>query len=193
MRARSALIAAVAVALAATTPAGAAVKKVTKICNIVVDQKGDANWGSGGGLVKPEAVDVLSADIATGAKEFVAVLRVAKIDFANDNWSNLGYSWRVGATANGFRYEFEKRRGMGPNPTESDTVTVNGVAVPHTFAFVGNTLVWKFNRAAVKPMAKPKLVWGDFGAFGYVMSSTADNASSEKKYSDRAPSCVIAK
>src|SRR5688500_11871212 len=196
MRLRTALIAVTAVALAApTTPALAAKKPkpVPKVCNLLVDAKGDGTWNMGGGVVKSGALDIVSADIATGGKEFVAVLRLAEAPKnANDHWRNLAYEWRLGATGNGVRYEFKVRHGTSVLPSESTTVTVGGQSVPHKFAIAGPVLTWRFERKVAPALAKPRIVWGDFGANSNAMSSTADTGSSERKYADRAPSCVTA-
>jgi hypothetical protein len=194
MRARTALIATLAVAVGATTtPAMAAVKKkpVVKLCNLLTDAKDDGTWDTTA-AVKSPALDVQSADISTGPKTLVAVLRVGSTNTKSDNWANLGYIWNLGATAGGVRYAFQVRRGYG-GLSQNTEASVSGVAVPHTFAVVGNTFVWTIDRAKVPQMARPKLVWGDFAANSNVMSSTADTSSSEKKYPDRAASCVVAK
>lgn len=198
MRTRTALLAAAAVALAATTPAVAAPKAkpkpkpLPKLCNLLTDAKDDVNWSMGAGTVKSPALDIVSADIATGPTEMVAVLRVAKADTSADNYAKLGFRWRLGATGNGVRYEFEMSRGLATQ-TQRTSATVGGTAVAHTFSVVGDAFVWKFKRAAAPAMARPKIVWGDFGANSNVLSSTSDNAASERKYPDRNPSCVVAK
>lgn len=197
MRARTGLIATLLLALAATTPATAAVKKKLPppICNLVKDDRTDDASGGPGGLFASTSVDVVSADIATGPTEMVAVLRVKAINF-EENAAKFGFQWRMGATAGGMRYEFSAKRGMAPSYATGSSVSINGAGIEHTFKFVKNTLVWTFKRSAPNakvPMAKKGLVWGDHGAFGSIMSSTADTASSEKKYPDRARSCVIAR
>jgi hypothetical protein len=193
MRLRTALIAVTAVALAApAAPAVAAKKKpVPKVCNLLVDDKGDGDWRMGGGVVSSDSLDIVSADISTGAKEFVAVLRLAKAPSTSDTWSNLSYRWRMGASGNGVRYDFDMRRGFMNNP-QNTSVSVGGQQVAHKFAIVGDTLVWRFDRKLAPAMAKPKLVWGDMAANTNVLDSTADSAASEKKYPDRTPSCVTA-
>ena len=198
MRLRTAAFAAVAIALAATTTPAIAAKKPVKFCNLVTDAKGDGEWDNAS-MVKSDALDVVSADIATGKSEFVAVLRVAAADLKSalvtDHYANLGYTWRMSGVANGNVYQFEARKAAGNSQELRHSVAVAGSGVAgYTFTVVGNSLIWKFKRSATTALARPKLVWTDFNASTAVLSTSADSADvSKKKYPDRAPSCVVAK
>lgn len=194
MRARTAIFAAVAVAIAATTPAVAAVRRPpAKVCNLMTDEKGDGTWSVPG--VQSPALDIISADIATGRNELVAVLRMQTLDTASDTWRQaLGFEWAFGANGSGTRYEFKMRRGIGPNPSDIWTVTVGDTSPKFSTQIVGNTLVWRLQRKDVPSLTRAKLSWTDFGANTKALSSTADNASnSNAKYSDKQPSCVAAR
>lgn len=198
MRLRTAAFTAVAIALAATTTPAIAAKKPAKICNLVTDAKGDGEWDNAS-MVKSDALDVISADIATGKTEFVAVLRVAAADLKSalvtDSYANLGYTWRMSGVANGNIYQFEARKAAGNSQELRHSVAVAGAGVSgYTFTVVGNSLIWKFKRSATTALARPKLVWTDFNASTAVLSTSADSAEvSKRKYPDRALSCVVAK
>lgn len=194
MRARTAILAATAIALTATsTPALAAKKKPIKYCNLMTDAKGDGTWNTAS-VVSSPALDIISADIATGKNELVAVLRVASTNTANDNWRTLfGYQWALGATGSGTKYEFSMRRGIGTNPSDIVTARVGDMNPPVKFQIVGNTFVWRIKRSDVPALRRPKLFWTDFGANTKVFSSTADDGFNDKtKYPDRGLSCVKA-
>lgn len=196
MRARTVILAAVALAVAGTSPAIAARRPAPpKICNLMTDAKGDGTWNMAPGVTSP-ALDILSADIATGRNELVAVLRMQTVDTASDTWRQaLGFEWAFGANGSGTRYEFKMRRGIGPNPSDIWTVTVGDTTPKFTYQILNNnTLVWRLQRKDVPALNRAKLFWTDFGANTKALSSTADNASNpNSKYPDRAASCVTAR
>ena len=196
MRPRTALIAVVALALAVPATAEAAPRKKKKpaplprTCLLLEDAKDDGDWNTVS-TVKSPALDIQSADIATGPTEFVAVLRLGSTNFDADHYAKLGYIWRLGAGAGGARYEFELRR--GGTGTLNSVVTVGGQGVTHTREVANNAITWRFKRAGLGALARPNLVFSTFGANSNVLSSTADDAMSNKLYKDRQPSCVLAK
>ncbi len=60
----------------------ASAKPLAAVCNLVVDDKGDANGtflADETPLPSEDAVDIVSADLATNAKTITAVIRVAKL------------------------------------------------------------------------------------------------------------------
>ena len=201
MRARTALVAAVAIALAATTPAVAAARPAPrKLCNLLTDQKDDGEWDAdlGTGVVKSGALDIVSADIATGRTEMVAVLRIADMSQANDHWRQaLSYEWGLGATGTGTRYSFSLRRGLGPTPSDVWEVRVGDLTLPPAKIngkIEGNTIVWRIQRKDVPALGRAKLYWTDFGAITKALSSSADQApNSTAKYPDKSASCVTAR
>jgi len=195
MRARTVIIAAVALAVAGTTPAVAARRAPVKICNLMTDAKGDGTWNVAPTVSSP-ALDILSADIATGRNELVAVLRMQTVDTASDAWRQaLGFEWAFGANGSGTRYEFKLRRGIGPNPSDNWSVTIGDTTPKFTYQILNNnTLVWRIQRRDAPALNRAKLVWTDFGANTKALSSTADNASNpNSKYPDKAASCVAAR
>jgi hypothetical protein len=194
MRVRTALVVALVLSAAASSSATAATKKkpAPKSCNMMTDVADDGDWNMAP-TVKSKNIDILSGDVATGKTEFVAVLRLAELNFSSDNWATLGYRWTFGATAGGARYEFEYRRS---NTGEfRSSAAIAGAGVDYTVGIEGNAIVWRVKRKGVAPLARPNLIWTNLGANSQVMSSTADDAigTDAKKYKDRAPSCVVAK
>jgi hypothetical protein len=198
MRPRSLLIALVAAALLAPLPASAAPKPkpkpkpkpLPKACLLLEDTRGDGDWNLAP-PVKSDNVDIVSADIATGPTEVVAVLRMAAMNFSNDQWASLGYAWTFGATAGGARYEFRLRRTAGGEYIGGGSIGGVGIA-GLTPTVVGNDIVWKFKRKGIAQLARPNLVFSSFSAITNILSSTADDAQSSKSYKDRQPSCVRA-
>lgn len=79
-RFRAVVCVAVAVAMTVGTfTANAATKKKLKpVCNLLIDPKGDADSALLGAN-QDQAMDILSADVATGATKITAVIRVAKL------------------------------------------------------------------------------------------------------------------
>jgi len=85
--ARPALCLALAASLTAAGVAGAATRPKPKpVCKLVVDPAGDATLG--GPAAADDALDIVSADIASDAKSFTAVIRVK--DLAAAQMSQLG-------------------------------------------------------------------------------------------------------
>ena len=197
MRPRTALLAVVAAALVVPTPAMAKAKPkpkpkpLPKACLLMEDAKDDGDWNTAS-VVKSPALDIQSADVATGPTEFVAVLRLGSTNFSSDQFAVLGYSWRLGASAGGARYEFGLRRGgTGSYNLEG---SIGGQAIPNLKYEIGNNqIVWRFPRKGIAALTRPNLVFTSFGANSNVLSSTADDAQSNKQYKDRQPSCVLAK
>ena len=79
IKARVALLAGIVAIGAIATSASA---KSAAVCNVVEDAKGDANGSfvaDGLPLPSEDAIDILSADLATNSKTITAVIRVAKL------------------------------------------------------------------------------------------------------------------
>lgn len=198
MRLRRTLLTAVVVALAATTSAHAAKPKPKPVtyCNLLKDNTGDGRSSTYSFVTSP-ALDVVTADIATGKNELVAVLRVTNQNTAGDNWLTVGgYGWVFGATAGGIPYTFTyNRRGMFNGGGERFSATVGTAPVTATFSVVGNTFVWKVTRKQLTALNKKAgQTFSAFHAESQFNGSTADSAYSAPtvKYPDKALSCVKA-
>jgi hypothetical protein len=198
MRLRRSLLTAVVVALAATTSAHAAKPKPKPItyCNLLKDNTGDGRSSTYSFVTSP-ALDIVTADIATGKNELVAVLRVTNQNTAGDNWLTIGgYGWVFGATAGGVPYTFTyNRRGAFNGGGESSSATVGTAGVTATFSVVGNTFVWRVTRKQLTALNKKAgQSFSAFHAESTFNGSTADSAytAPSVKYPDRGLSCAKA-
>lgn len=204
MRTRSVLAAGVALALLVAPATGAVAKTAAKpkpkpkvYCNLLVDAANDGT-SSIMPAVHSADLDILSADIATGPKTMVAVLRLGGTNFnaSSDPWSFLGYSWKFGAESSlGQVYNFSASVDYG-NPVNSGA-TVDGVGVHADFVVdhVKNTFTWTIKRSDVPSLGRPKNVFHSFYADSYFESASADSTAATPAsdiYPDKALSCVHA-
>jgi hypothetical protein len=189
MRLRSLVPVTIALALVAPMSAHAAVKKKPPTyCNVLTDDPKDEN--------RPY-LNVLSADIATGKNELVAVLRMQSTDFPKDLIvSELDYAhWTFGVTLNGVDYDFvyDQKWFHG---AKSHGASVAKQGVEHTFAIEGNNYVWRIKRSALPSLnKKPGQKFTQFHAESWYRDSSDDHAYAPPKnfYPDKGLSCVKAK
>jgi hypothetical protein len=186
------------VAGAVHSPAIAAVKKPKPLCKIITDESGDGSSRSVG-LISSPALDILSADIATGKKTVVAVLRVATTDVKSDTWIRLGYRWSLSFNIQGINYAFQRQTTtdkVSGAVTYSDTYTVGTNAGPMPAGSVtkmdATSYTWTIPRSAVPGLKKPRQVLNDLQTISYVNGGNADQAATATKYPDQYPSCVKA-
>jgi hypothetical protein len=102
--ARTALCLALAGSLLGAGVAGAATRPKPKpkpVCNLVTDDKGDADQGLTSASSQP-AWDIVSADVATDTKNITTVIRVAKLSKAVSD-DPLGSQWRFDFTVDGIK------------------------------------------------------------------------------------------
>ena len=96
---RRALLVTAAVLAAVTAPhATAAVKKpkpLPPVCNLIKDDAGDARGVNG----PNDSLDVLTADVASGAKSVTAVIRVKAAPSADDQNTAMGKLYTLSFTA----------------------------------------------------------------------------------------------
>ena len=160
------------------------------VCPILTDPAGDGRWPMVAGGVSSPQLDIVSADVATGATTLVAVLRVA--DLNGDNLGLLGVTWRLGWYLDGVNQHVEVRRGANGRVTA--TFVTGGTAVPVGVAFDYGTgaITWAVARSAVPGLAAGA-TFATFGANSNVFGSTADAASEfTNTYVDGDPGCVPA-
>lgn len=179
------------------TVADAAPRPPAKLCNLVVDDTGDYKGGTYSGQAS-NAVDILSADIATGKTELVAVMRVPTTDTSNDTWRKLGsYEWLVGANLNGVDYKLKyKVNSQFANDTGVATAEVGNTTPPVTVTVKPTEIIWKIKRTDLPSLTKrPNQIFTAIRATTSVWGGSADTATAEQgtKYPDKAPSCVAAK
>jgi hypothetical protein len=197
VRLRRLLLCSVVIGLTATTaPVALAAKPKPRptVCYLLVDQEGDGK-AAAAGSVKSPMMDILSADIASGAKTVVGVLRVktTKAD-SSDPVGMLGVRWYLNFQVQGVNYSLTYRR----SPGASDAYTGNAmttddgrnIAVPATI--VGNTIVWTIQRADVPGLKKVNTYIQKITASTSPVVSNGDAADTQKKYLDKTPSCVKA-
>ncbi|MDQ1748125.1 MAG: hypothetical protein QOD07_2388 [Frankiaceae bacterium] len=202
MRTRSAVAVLAAITLVAAPAAGAATKKKPATppkktyCNLLVDSTpGDENWNLVP-VVSSPGLDIKSGDIATGAKQVVAVLRLGSVDFSptSDHYAYLGYSWAFAADSTlGQEYSFTASEAFG-NPVKGAAV-IDGQSVPVTFSIDSSSksFKWVVERKNVPSLGRPKNVFKNFRAHSDVESGTADDAPSmpaSDTYPDRGLSCL---
>ncbi len=188
MRTPTVLLTGLALTLAAPTASHAAKKAPPKVCNLVTDKTGDGH---------NDYVDIVSADIATGKTELVAVLRVKTTTDPTDLLSPLDwYHWSFGATLNGTDYNFERdQKWMHGTPTNG--VGVGTTSPPFTFVKTATTYEWHVKRSDLPSLTKKagqKFV--QIHGVSWYRGSSDDKAASTpatKSYTDKAPSCVSAK
>jgi hypothetical protein len=193
MRLRRALLCGLAIGLVATSGANAATRPRPKtLCNMLTDVGGDGTWTA----AKSDALDIVGADLATGPKELVAVLRMKTTANDSDPYREVfGFTWQMSTVAGGIRYLFTVRRGIGPAAYIWEVIVGDSTlpAASYTTKINPTSFEWHLKRADVKALARPKLVFGTWSAQTKAFSSSADQAENRtNKYPDRSPSCVKA-
>jgi hypothetical protein len=206
---------ALAVSLTAAGAAGAATrpkpKPVKPVCNLVVDPAGDATVG-----VAPadDALDIVSADVASDAKSFTAVIRVA--DAAAVQQSQLGSEVQItfelaGAVApvfiqynnsayggKAFQYGVIGQGDAGSTSPTGDAIGVVDTAKNEIRMTVATSAINEFGKA--KPGAKVSnltvataqlvgIAPNPTGVYAY-NSLAVDDATGSKAYIAGYPSCV---
>lgn len=199
-------------ALCVVTGANAAVAAAKPACLLVVDAAGDGT-SFGGTVPNRDSLDIRSADIATGARNLVGVLRLGSVspDPTLATGVNYTLSWRAGAVHQAFsliQYADGSRVAVFTPNVDS---TGGGSAVEATFAVqqATNTLTFSVPRKANPVLAKrgarfnglsvtaaPDTNIGvhqngfSFTFDGSIGNIDGDTASSGKTYTDLARSCV---
>jgi hypothetical protein len=213
MRSRSGLAAVLAAAAALTsTPAAYAGHAPAKgPCQVLRDKTGDGTW-DWAPLSSP-LIDITSADVATGAKTVVAVLRVAstKVD-VTDPVAQLGPTWMLKFQIGVASYDFYRTLDNALPSTSGDPgsytwsvkargvevakVTSSGASGGLVVSTDATSMRWTIPRSLVPDLAKSKVLTvfnATTSVFGGSADSPDDSASWVKAtYRDRAPSCVVA-
>lgn len=180
-------------------------KPVPPVCNLVVDDKGDATAGVLSASNVP-AWDIVSADLATDAKTLTTVIRVDKLA-KSSNDSPLGSQWRfdffVGdkhlytqATSTPFGDKF----GFGYTDTTSHGVAAAGATGVFDLATsevrVSVPLSGVESQAKITPGTAVTGLAAQAGDYintaggSPSLSNAADDATGAKPYAAGAPSCV---
>lgn len=133
---RRAVFVALTVACAGLTTASHAAVKVAPVCKLLVDDAGDTKVM---GQVKhqDDAMDILSADVASNAKEVTAVIRVKKYA-ATDQTAPLGRSYYLLWAAKGAPGPVFLSAGVYPNANEFVFGFLDETATPGRFTSLGS-------------------------------------------------------
>lgn len=194
MRARSAIVCAVALAVATTAPAAAAPKKPKPkptMCYLVVDEKGDGYTQAAGPVLKSDAMDIHSADVATGNTTLVAAIRLETTESDGDPVAAFGLKWTFTFTISGEKYEFYRVRAPGIEGTYTHGMEPNPKNVKVVWEAKDGTVKWIVPRSAVPELLKPgKKVLGTLAANGKMFVTNGDSASSLNTYPDKHPHCL---
>lgn len=177
-------------------PAATAAPRKPLPCKQVTDDEGD---GRTLGLASP-TLDVLSADISSGAKEVTATLRLKSAAVENDNVLAGGALWNFNVTAGGIKYTFfatwDGVTTIGPRELKGGLTAGSNPATPDaTFKRVGNDFVWTVSRAAFPVLKKPKQFFFVTTATSGANSTGGDTgyAPPNTKYLDKTPTCLRSK
>lgn len=190
MRTRLVLTCSLALSLAAAGAPAFAAKAKPPVCRLVVDAKGDGHPQPAPAL-KSNALDITGADVATGKKTVVAVLRVVDTDTANDPLARMGMEWSVNFSVKGTTYSFQRRRTAGL--AEGYRYTFNGLSLDAKAVRETKTEIrWTVARSAVPELKKAKLALENLAATSRWFTFNGDAATSTKKYADLTPSCLKA-
>lgn len=194
MRVRLAVTCSLVLSLAATvTPALAGKPRPAPkpVCNLLVDDKDDGYATTGGAVLRSPAMDIHGADIATGKKTVVGVLRLQKADTSMDPVAWLGMTWNLNFKVRGNSYSFERERPFGKN--ERFEYNAPGPAAPKVKETVTRTHLevrFEIQRSAIPELKKPKAVIENIAVSGTVFFTNGDAGSTQRDYADLTPSCL---
>lgn len=197
-------------ALCVVTGANAAVAAAKPACMLVVDAAGDGT--SAGAVPHRDAVDVLSADLATGTRNLVAVVRLASVD--PDPTLTTGITYTFSWVAAGVTQQMTLvQYSDGSRVADFDPNTVFGANGDNRAPLVrvdsaSKSITWTISRKMNPVLAKKGTKFGTFtvnadpalnlatpSASPVSFSGTAsflqgDEAVSGKSYVDLTRSCV---
>lgn len=186
MRVRLALVLSLVVAAGSASPGIAATKKKPKppppVCNLLVDPVGD-----GGGVLKSKALDFTGADVATGKKTVVGVIRVVSTATANDPDLLLGASWTLNFSVKGVKYSFTRTRAAG-------------TAARYTYGFSNGTtptvvespteIRFTVPRSTVPELKKANMVLDTIAVTSQIFTNGGESGTTPRTYRDLTPSCL---
>lgn len=158
------------------------------VCKLLLDNKGDGYPQPTGPAVKSPALDITSADVATGKTQVVAVLRLATTDAGSDPLSIAGMEWSVNFVARGTSYSFQRRYAGGVG--SQYRYELNGSNVGVTGNQNKTEIRWTAPRSRVPELKKANTVFDTIAATSRWFTFNADAGGTSKKYADRTPSCL---
>jgi hypothetical protein len=185
----------------AAPAASAAPRAKPPVCLLITDPAGDATVAGGQG---PDAIDIVSADIATGSRSLMAVIRLRSTSTGSDATTAPGvtytWSWSVGSV----KQRLTLTRYAGGEEVSSFDDGAGGVAAAHAapYAVEPGTITWTLPRkvdAALRKgvrltdlavSATASLNLKEQGFSGSVTFLGGDDAATAKPYTDLTPSCL---
>jgi hypothetical protein len=199
------LAAAVAAATLAVAPAAGAVARKPPICKQLTDADNDSKAFFVVG--DSPSLEIVSADLATGRRNLVAVLRMKSVERDRMTTAGLTYSWRftVGGKAQELVY-YLYNNGQGEafydldrtNGQSQDAIPVTGVIDPKT-----SSVVWTVPRKAVPALGKAGAKFTELSAMVKVgnniwtssglmhgSSGSGDLVDTTRTYTDLTPTCL---
>ncbi len=189
--ARCFVLAAAAVALAGSAvPVVAAPPKATPTCNLVKDGEGDGGvFEYGGVTVNSPPLDIMTADIATGARTVVATIKVVSLDM--DPQATPTATYRFWFMVKATEYNFGLVRDwQGSTEFSFSAGSATGSIDPAT-----NTIKFSTARSNVKALAARGQKFTELRATSassgsVTLSADSANAHPSFAYVDRTPSCL---
>jgi hypothetical protein len=197
-------LAAAAVAVAGAPALAAPAKPAPKpVCRLVIDDAGDAVVGT----ENRPSIDIVSADVASGAKNIVGVIRLASL--ATDPLMSAGatykLSWQLGTTPQAFslvRYsDGSAEASFQPDGTFGASSSER--SVPAVVDATAGTITWSIPRKSNAALKGAGMKFTNLSAttqasFNIRAASVStsgsflggDDASTGKSYVDRSPTCV---
>lgn len=170
-------------------------------CNALTDVEGDGVHQGEASLprqVQPykpwvlnsSALDLLSADLATGPTTVVGVLRLKTTNLDGDPLAPLGMRWVFGFEVGGANYNFDLYR--GPDGQRHGMRTGNTVLSPPTVSVDATTITWTAPRSAFATLTTGA-TFDQMYAGSFLFGGNADvMTGGSRTYVDLDPSCVPA-
>ncbi|HEU0131584.1 MAG TPA: hypothetical protein VFQ85_11415 [Mycobacteriales bacterium] len=192
MRLRTLVLAVSALGLVASTAVTAhAVDRRKPVCNLIVDGRGDGS-NRITGIPDSPSLDIVGGDVATGKSTVVGVLRLDRYDVANDPTAFLGFEWNLRFTIKGTTYAFTYADGRGTYGKSAGFMMDSAKIATPTVKAVKNTITWSVPRKVVPGLKKTGQTLVNLAATSGYDRTSADAASTTKKYADLYPSCLKA-
>ena len=161
-------------------------------CPLITDATGDSRAP---GPLYSANVDIVSADIASGATTVTAQLRLASIDIEAPA-GHLAPRWDVDWTINGTKYNAQVRRVLvfGTYVSELYIGTTSAGPVPFTVDLATDTITWTIPRSLIPDLATPGQTFTELKAVTFTQASnnSADAAVSAQTFVDQDTVCITA-
>lgn len=192
MRSRRIVLCTIAVGLV-TTSASALAAPVKPVCQLVKDVEGDGR-SQGVPVFQSKALDILSADVASGKNTVVGTIRLKTTQTSGDSMAALGMRWSLAFQIAGTDYSFTMQRAWSATGASSDSASSRmageGGPTP-TLKVDATSITWTVPRSAFASLKKPKMAFSSIAAGSNIFGGNADSAiGGQVKYTDLTPSCL---